>query len=104
SFWIVAVFGVNTGRSIEDLGDSNANRVIRKYGTISKWAEQSAKRLKGWGFNPLAEYASSYVLPVPSPSGTPGNVEKMPFTKIVRPSYYGLTNTGRYAPAPFKEL
>ncbi len=103
AFWMLGVFAVDETGSVDDLKDSYANRIIRKYGTKYKWAEQTAKRLKLWGFNTLAEYASLYMWPVAIEGGR-ANAEKMPFVAIVRPSFYGLTNKWNYAPGPFKDL
>ncbi len=102
-FWMLGVFAVDETGSIDDLRDSYSNRILRKYGNKQTWAAQTVKRLKLWGFNTLAEYASLYMWPVALYGGR-GNSEKMPFVMMMRPSYYGLTNKDSYAPAPFKDL
>ena len=104
AFWMLGVFRVDVTGSIDDLNDSYANRIVRKYENKYKWAEQTTKRLRLWGFNTIGEYASRYVLPVKSSSGNPPNTEKMAFVTLSRPSFYGLKNTSNFAPAPFKDL
>ena len=85
-FWMLAVFNVQPARSYNV-----------KYPDSRTWGEHTATRLRTWGFNALAMSPSIYVLPE--------NVkDKLPYTFNLWPSYYGLTNNGNYAPAPFKDL
>ncbi len=104
AFWMVGVFNVDPTGSVDDLADSHENRVRRKYGDLYGWGIHSAKRLKTWGFNTLAEYTSWYVLPTKSPYGDWSNPEKIAFVAMIRPSYLGLTNRAGYAPGAFKDL
>jgi hypothetical protein len=90
AFWMLGVFGVDVDTRFTDL--------VAKYGSRATWAAQATRRVKAWGFNTLAEYASGYTFP-----GVPG-VEKLPFMVIYRPSFYGLTNAEGRAPGPFKDL
>src|SRR5204862_2864630 len=90
AFWMLGVFAADVDTRFIDLE--------AKYGGRPTWGVQVTRRMKAWGFNTLAEYASAYVLP-----GKP-NVEKLPFVVMIRPSFYGLRNYGGYAPAPFKDL
>ena len=97
---MLGVFGVGPTGSVDDLKDSQANRILKKYGSKRVWAEQTATRLKAWGFNTLAEYADLHVLPT-KPQLNP---VRMPFVTLIRPSWYGLTNKWGFAPGPFKDL
>lgn len=99
-FWMLGVFAVSPTGSIDDLKDSHANRILKKYGKKTIWAQQTTTRLKSWGFNTVAEYPDAWVLPTPPAS----NPVKVPFVSIIRPSWYGLTNKWDFAPGPFKEL
>jgi hypothetical protein len=103
AFWMLGVFLVDVAGSIDDLKDSYANRIVTKYGSKPKWAEQTVKRLKMWGFNTLAEYATEYVLPTRSQYGHI-NAEKMPYVALMRPAYYGLRNQWNAAPGPVKDI
>ena len=103
AFLMLGVFSVDVGGSIDDLKDTHANRIVVKYGSKPKWAEYAVKRLKVWGFNTLAEYATEYVLPTTSQYGHV-NAEKMPYVTMIRPAYYGLTNQWNAAPGPVKDL
>jgi hypothetical protein len=104
AFWMFGVFFVDGTASNDDLDSSYRARIMHKYGTTQVWAEQTVKRLRAWGFNTLAEYSSLYTLPTPIPLNGWANPQKMPFVKLMRPSYYGLMNQWDLAPGPFKDL
>jgi hypothetical protein len=104
-FWMLSVFNVTPSGSVDDLGDSHMNRVRRKYGDLWVWGAETVKRLRGWGFNSTAEYSTPHLRPTKPPyGGNVGNPEKMPFTLIIRPSYYSLLNQGNYGPGPVKDI
>ena len=88
AFWMLGVFAADVDTRFIDLE--------AKYGGRPTWGVQVTRRMKAWGFNTLAEYASAYVLP-----GKP-NVEKLPFVVMIRPSFYGLRNYGGHAPGPVR--
>src|SRR2546427_12138948 len=58
--WMTGVYAVIYSDSVDDLGSSGKDRIIAKYGGGPDWQNlwriNSAKRLKKWGFNTLAEY------------------------------------------------
>jgi len=90
AFFSLAVYAVAPGHGHDDRGNDNYDRVSRKYGDPGgKWAEETNKRLKAWGFNTLGLYASDYALPVSSDNRT-----KVPFMMMIRPGYYSMTNPG----------
>ena len=94
---------VDATGSIDDLKDSYVKRIVRKYGTKPAWADVAAKRLKHWGFNTLAEYASTYIMPTKNKYGHGGIPTKLPYVVLMRPSFYGLRNKWDFAPGPFKD-
>lgn len=75
--------------------------IARKYAagvwTQDTWtifANQSVKRLRGFGFNALGLFAAPAVLPVPTyGNGVPCN-DKMPFADFIKPSLYGVRDGG----------
>src|SRR5437868_8539829 len=79
--WLTGVYNISPSTSIDYLGSSYAARVKLKYPTTQIWAKQSTLRIKSWGFNSIAEYASTYTLPT-------SNTVKMPFFLMLRPSLY----------------
>jgi hypothetical protein len=91
-FWMQGAFDV--------IADDRFLNFSAKYGSggNSSWAIHATRRLSSWGFNTAAEYSSAYVFP-----DNPG-VVKLPYAVIVRPSYYGLRNRDKHAPAAFKDL
>ncbi len=82
--------------------------VEEKYGDASvTWGPQTVQRLKAWGFNTAAEYASTYVQPTTTnPAWTStadeSNPQKIAFTGLVWPSHYSR-NSNSYA-GPVKDL
>ncbi len=105
AFWMMSVFAVDTSGSIVN-GTSYSAVVQAKYGSSSTWAKQTILRLRSWGFNSLAPYASDYVQPFsqypPGPASPSG--QYMPTVLMMRPSWYGLTDSGNHAPGSFKNL
>ncbi len=102
-YWMRGVFDVDMATSQYAPGESYRKQILAKYGSEPVWARQSARRLRGWYFNCVAEYASSYMLPV-ALYGRAGNAERMPFMAMIRPSHYSLTNRRHYARAPVKDI
>ena len=124
SFWLKSVYHADASDSGADYqgitengvactpgvpasASSPCSVIVQKYGDNNiKWGPQTIRRLKSWGFNALAEYASAYVLPVTTNSAWSttdhSNPEKMPFTGLFWPAHYSrLTNS--YA-QPVKDL
>jgi len=96
-YWLCGVFNVDLSSS------SFAQLSLAKYGSEAVWARQAVRRLRNWGFNCLAEYASEYALPIPM-YGRSGNPEFMPFMAMIRPAAFSLKNRWGYAPGSVKDL
>ncbi|MGH9763287.1 MAG: hypothetical protein ACREAC_20860, partial [Blastocatellia bacterium] len=105
AFWMMSVFNVDTSGSVVN-GTTDSALVQAKYGSSSTWGKQTILRLRTWGFNSVAEYSSGYVQPFsqypPGPTSPSG--QYMPTVLLMRPSWYGLTDNGNYAPGSFKSL
>src|SRR5947199_10736701 len=58
--WMTGVYAVIYSDLVDDLGSTGKDRIIAKYGGgpdwLQLWRIYTAKRLKKWGFNTLAEY------------------------------------------------
>ncbi|MGH9468403.1 MAG: hypothetical protein ACRD1Y_13705 [Terriglobales bacterium] len=102
-FWMLGVFQVDLSSTRFDGDLSQRSLSLAKYGNEEVWAEQAVRRLRAWGFNCLAEYASEYALPIPL-YGRGGNQERMPFTAMIRPAAFSLTNRWSYASGPVKDI
>ena len=72
---------------------SDENLVKRKYGDTATWAHYTARRLKSWSFNTLAEYYHRRL-----------ERERMPFVAIIKPSGNALTNRWGFGPRAIKDL
>jgi len=84
-FWMRSVYNIDPYSSGQTIG--------RKYGGIPRWAVQTVRRLRGWGFNTIGEYSGNALFPVGvygSPSGDP---EKMPFIGFLAPGMGALANS-----------
>jgi len=103
--WLLGVFSVIYSSSVDDLGTSGQSRVAARYGGEPAWQDRwrqfTVKRLKAWGFNALAEYHHWTLRAGPQRGANP---ERIPFIHIIKPAYYGLTNSGRFGTGPFKDL
>jgi hypothetical protein len=103
--WMTGTFGVTYAEAVDDLGTSTVDRIAAKYGGgsgwFNKWRINTALRLKGWGFNTLAEYQHWGMRPGPLYDPNP---EKLPYIHIIKPAAYGLDNRYNSAPGPFKDL
>ncbi|MGH9483694.1 MAG: hypothetical protein ACRD1F_01445 [Terriglobales bacterium] len=102
-YWMLGVFDVDLSATRFHGHFSQRDLSLAKYGNEIVWARQAVRRLRGWGFNCLAEYASEYALPVPL-YGRAGNAETMPFMAMIRPSRFSLTNRWNYAPGAVKDI
>ncbi|MGN6594056.1 MAG: hypothetical protein ACTHJX_14255 [Terriglobales bacterium] len=104
-YWMLGVFDVDLSGSRFGSSISDSQRAISlaKYGSEQVWARQAVRRLRTWGFNCLAEYASEYALPIPL-YGRAGNPEQMPFMAMIRPAKFSLTNRWSLAPGPVKDI
>ncbi|MGH9472327.1 MAG: hypothetical protein ACRD1M_06255, partial [Terriglobales bacterium] len=102
-YWMLGVFDVDLSEARFAGPLSGRSCSLAKYGNEAVWARQAVRRLRAWGFNCLAEYASEYALPVPL-YGRAGNPERMPFMAMIRPAKFSLTNRWGYANAPVKDL
>jgi uncharacterized repeat protein (TIGR01451 family) len=103
--WMTGVYAVTDSAAVDDLGSSGRDRIIAKYGGGPDWRHlwrlYSAKRLKNWGFNTLAEY--QHWTTRPGTTFDP-NPEAMPYLHIIKPAFYCLDNRGGFAPGPVKDL
>jgi agarase len=88
-FWLRAVYGID----ITDGGAAYVEALKAKYGAeyIPWWTyvQQAGRRMRGWGFNAFGEYSSPYAFPIPSYGRRETNAEKLPFIRLISPSYYG---------------
>src|SRR6185503_3876050 len=82
-----AVYGID----ITDGGASYVAALTAKYGAgyWGPFVQNAVRRLRSWGFNAIGEYSTNYALPVESYMRGWTNPEKMPFIRLVQPSYYG---------------
>lgn len=102
-YWMLGVFDVDLAATRFQGHFSQRELSLSKYGSEAIWARQAVRRLRRWGFNCLAEYASEYALPVPL-YDRPGNSERMPFMAMIRPSAFSLTNRWNFGPGPVKDI
>ncbi len=102
-YWMLGVFNVDLSAVPFDGPHSQRTFSLAKYGNEERWARQAARRLRAWGFNCLAEYASEYALPIPL-DGRAGNPERLPFMGMIRPAAFSLTNRWGFATAPVKDI
>jgi agarase len=87
AFWMRAVYGID----ITDGGSAYVSALKAKYGEAfwEPFVQNAVRRLRSWGFNTIGEYSSNYALPVVSYYRGWSNPEKMPFIRLIQPSYYG---------------
>jgi hypothetical protein len=108
AFYMLSVYVVEPSQSIDDLGGSYQNRVIKKYGDADfTWGPQMNRRLLSWGFNSLEMGASRYTLPGTTGGPNWPNQEqpvKLPFVGMIWPSHYSLYNLRNYAAGPVKDM
>ena len=102
-YWMCGVFNVDLSTSGLPGQASLRQCALAKFGNEAVWARQAVLRLRDWGFNCLAEYASEYALPVPL-YGRPGNPQRLPFVAMIRPAAFSLQNRWGYAEAPVKDI
>jgi len=115
AFWMNGVYHTDASDSGTDYqGIVLADVVNAKYASgltgnsTLNWALQTTRRMQSWGFNTIAEYASIWTLPtsIHAEWGTADSTipVKLPFVAFVAPSLYSLTNSGKYASGPVKDL
>ena len=72
------------------------------------WSLQTVERMRSLGFNEIAEFEQGWMLPVAVNSAwkTSDNTipVKLPFSPLVYPALYSLTNSGGYAEGPVKDI
>jgi len=87
AFWLRSVYSISTF----DGGEMLERSLQRKYNTGSipwePYMQQAVRRLREWGFNTIGEHSSHYAWPVPAYTNK-GNLEQMPFIRLIRPSRY----------------
>ena len=102
-FWMLSVDAVDWNLG----GKVGVEAAKAKYGENKlgpKFGEHAANRLRSWGFNALGPYAATYALPVPMYGSREGCAVKMPFIRIIRPSYYSTVHSGNVLSEPVKVL
>ena len=91
--WMTGSFGVTYAEAVDDLGTSTVDRIAAKYGGgsgwFNNWRINTARRLKAWGFNTLAEYQHWGMRPGPLYDPNP---EKLPYIHIAKPAANILEN------------
>jgi hypothetical protein len=78
---------------------SYQTKIISKYGSETAWVVPTLNRIKGWGFNSLANYATVHAVPTATDSSWPldsngihSNPVKVPFILEIRPALYSMRN------------
>jgi len=103
--WMTGVYGVIYSTSVDDLGTSGLTRIVAKYGSGTDWQNlwriNTARRLKRWGFNTLAEYHHWVMRPGPLSDPNP---EQLPYVHIIKPAYYALDNRYGFGNGPVKDM
>lgn len=100
-FWMAGVYVVDW----RDGGKLGKEAFASRYGgDWQKFSTRAVRRLRAWGFNTLGEYSATQALPVPTHCNPRGNTEKMPFVRILHPSWYSAVNLWGLAPGPVKTL
>jgi hypothetical protein len=103
--WMTGVYGAIYSTSVDDRGIDLEARLIAKYGGGTDWQNQwrmnTARRLKDWGFNTLAEYHHWAMRPGPLPNPNP---EELPYVHIIKPAFYALDNRYGFGTGPVKDL
>jgi hypothetical protein len=103
--WLTGAFGVTYVDTIDDFGTSTLDRVVTKYGGgdgwRNNWRINTARRLKGWGFNTLSAYHHWAMRPGPLSDPNP---EKMPYIHIINPARTALWNGYGLGTGPVKDL
>ena len=100
-FWMAGVYVVDW----RDGGKTAADTFASRYGgDWEKFSTHAVRRLRSWGFNTLGEYSATHALPVPTRCNPRGNSEKMPFVRMLHPSWYSAMNVWELAPGPVKTL
>ena len=74
-------------------------KIVSKYGGGMAWVVPTLNRIKGWGFNTLANYETANAVPTATSSVWPldfnsihSNPVKMPFILEIRPALYSMRN------------
>lgn len=101
AFWMAGVYVVSWHDGGKVAEDAFATRYGRDW---EKFSTRAVRRLRAWGFNTVGEYSSPHTLPMPTRCNARGNQEKMPFLRILHPSWYSAVNLWGLAPGPVKTL
>jgi hypothetical protein len=100
-FWMAGVYVVDW----RDGGKTAQAAFASRYGgDWERFSVHAVRRLRSWGFNTLGEYSAARALPIPTQCNPRGNPEKMPFVRILHPSWYSAVNLWELAPGPVKTL
>jgi Putative Ig domain len=116
AFWMSGVYstGGMSDTGIDYQGIDLYSLILSKYAagyTTSatfNWSLQAVRRMQSWGFNEIAEFEQDWTLPVAVDSvwKTADHTipVKLPFSPLVYPALYSLTNSGNYASGPVKDI
>jgi hypothetical protein len=100
-FWMAGVYVVD----YRDGGKAAADAFASRYGgDWDQFSVRAVRRLRSWGFNTLGEFSATRALPIGTRCNPRGNKEKMPFVRILHPSWYSAVNLWKLAPGPVKTL
>jgi hypothetical protein len=103
--WMTGIFGVAYADVLDDLGTRSQDRIAVKYGGGPDWQDHwrvnTARRLKGWGFNTLAAYHHWAMRPGALADPNP---EPIPYIHIINPARTVLTNGYGYGTGPVKDI
>ena len=116
AFWMSGVY--NTGGMSDSIRDYQGidlyalllSKYAKGYTTNAtfNWSLQTAERMWSLGFNEIGEFEMDWMLPVAVDSAwkTSDNTipVKLPFSPLVYPALYSLTNRSNYAKGPVKDI
>ena len=103
--WMTGIYAATYPEWVDDMGTNTRDRIAAKYGGgsgwFNNWRINTARRLKTWGFNTLAEYQHWGMRPGPLFDPNP---EKLPYIHIIKPAAYALNNGYGLCNGPVKDL
>lgn len=118
-FWSMGVYAVSPDNSTDSAGLNHYTLVRERYASgvtgdgMLNWSDQTAKRLKSWGFNTLDMYAYAWILPwmvrkewpLDADTNTKTIPTKLPaLTSNIKPSHYSMINANNHVDQPVKNL
>jgi hypothetical protein len=115
AFWMLGVYAVaDTDTGIDYQGVNLGALLQAKYKTgptanpTLNMCLSNVRRMQAWGFNCIAEFSLGWSLPVGVHPQWPTSDHtipvKLPFVTFPYPALYSLSNSGRFAPGPVKDI